>query len=240
MEEQAREPMAQPEPCQQRGAEGGFLNRARLRAILGSGQLRPVRAEDAARVAAVFNETALDGVSSATDTVWSAATAADYIELCNNSGWPMWVADTGQGIAAWVSIRAFSWMPGVCRETGEVAMYIGRRWYGSGLATHLFQLLAVLAVAHRYRSILAWVLESNASSCRFSRAMGGALRASLPDVARVGGRRVGVRIYAWDVDSLENSRLGRRMARRMGLPVQLPGENTSRGACPPVREGVTQ
>lgn len=204
-----------------------FLNLVRLRAILGPGELRPAREGDAGGIARIFNETALDGRSSATDAPWNVDKALGLVRDFEAAGWPLWVAATEGGIAAWVSIRAFSWTPLACQETGETSMFIAGKWQRRGLATHLFQLLAVLAAQHRYHTIVAWILETNTASCRFSRAMGGALWATLPGIARVAGRRVGVRLYAWDVETLESSRLGQRMIRRMAPSLQAPALATA-------------
>jgi L-amino acid N-acyltransferase YncA len=145
------------------------LNPSRLDRLLGLCRVRPARADDAAALAEIFNETVFNGHSSLLGRPVSPAEMALEIQSNAESGWPFWVCLSRQCVVAFVNLRPFSWASVASFETAEFAIYIGASWQGIGLGSEMYTLALVLAEKRGCHNLACWILGNDSASLKLAR-----------------------------------------------------------------------
>jgi phosphinothricin acetyltransferase len=99
---------------------------------------------------------------------------------------PIWVAETGGGIAGWLGLRNFYGRPAYHR-TVEVATYVATDFQRHGIATALLQHATATAPALDIATLLAFVFVHNDASLALFRKAGFRDWGTLPRVAELDG-----------------------------------------------------
>jgi phosphinothricin acetyltransferase len=154
--------------------------------------VRPARAEDAARIAEIWNREALETLAT-TDTE-PRDIAAQRAWLAEHSpAYPVIVACADQ-ILGYAALTAYRPKPAF-RRTVEDSVYVDRAWRGRGVGRLLVAHLIEAARAAGHHSMLARITADNHASRRLHEALGFRLVGLEEEVAFKLGRWIDVATY---------------------------------------------
>jgi L-amino acid N-acyltransferase len=129
-----------------------------------NGRIRPARESDAARIAAIYNESVASSVATF-DT--QPRSDADQVERLRRHGrrYPILVADAdGDGqVVGWASLTPWSDRPAYA-GTVEDSVYVDRNWAGRGVGRALLAATIERARALGYHAVLARVAGASPAS----------------------------------------------------------------------------
>ena len=203
------------------------LSPAKLDRLLGLGWVRPADHADAASLTEIFNQTALSGRNSPTDSHSTLAEMECLIQQQIDTDWPIWVCISHQSVVAFMLLRPFSWNPRNCCETAELAIYIDAAWQGIGLAPELTTLAFVLAEQKACHNVAIWVLAKNQASLKFTRKIFSEW-AHLPSLASSAGELCDVYVLGTQLAQWFASPPGRRArCHQMEAAAQLSTADTT-------------
>jgi phosphinothricin acetyltransferase len=113
----------------------------------------------------------------------------------NQNSWPIWVAESDQGILGWCSLSAYR--PGrmALRHTAEISYYVHESHRRRGIGSNMIQHAIDQCSALHFRSLFTLLLDINVSSIKILENFGFARWGHMPDVAEVDGKRYGHLIY---------------------------------------------
>lgn len=190
------------------------LNSARLDHLLGHAEVRFACREDAAAIAAIYNETALNGRTSASNELQTVEGMEYAIYLSHEISWPITVFMAGDQVAAYVFLQPFSWESQACGKTAELNVYIANRWRNTGLGIHLAGFAATLAYQLGCINGVCWIMDANPASRRLARAASCVEWGYFPKLGRSAGVLVDVALYGNRLDNFFATAWGRRIQRR--------------------------
>ena len=197
------------------------LDPARLDHLLGLGWVRPAQAHDASALAEIYNQTALTGRNSPTDSHATVEEMAHMIQRHSRSGWALWVCLAQQQVAGFVLLRPFSW--GLLGETAERAIYISKTWRGIGLGDELMTLCYALAEQYAYLNVTSWIFSDNPAALALARKTEHKW-AYFPSLARSAGELRAVDVFGREVGQWFATAQGREARRRQMAAATQSGD----------------
>jgi L-amino acid N-acyltransferase YncA len=155
--------------------------------------LRPATAEDAARLAEIWNREVLETLAT-TDTE-PRGVAAQRAWLANRSGlYPVVVAEVDHHVAGFAALTPYRAKPAFHR-TVEDSVYVDRVWRGRGIGQRLLEHLLGLGAAAGHHSVLARITADNHASRRLHEVLGFRLVGVEEEVACKFGQWLDVALY---------------------------------------------
>jgi len=155
--------------------------------------VRRARADDAARIAEIWNREAI-GTFATTDTEPRDLAAQQAWLAGHTPEYPVIVAIAHTRIAGYAALTAYRPKPAF-RRTVEDSVYVDRAWRGHGVGRLLLTHLIELAVAAGHHSMLARITADNQASRRLHEALGFRLVGVEEEVAFKLGRWIDVATY---------------------------------------------
>ena len=156
--------------------------------------LRLAHADDAARIAQIWNREALETLAT-TDTEPRDAAAQRAWLATHSAEYPVLVAtaDTGD-VLGYAALTAYRPKPAF-RATVEDSVYVDRAARGRGVGRALLARLLTLAARQRHHSVIARITSDNTASRRLHEALGFRLIGVEEEIAFKLGRWVDVAVY---------------------------------------------
>lgn len=155
--------------------------------------IRPARAADAARLAAIWNHEAL--TTFATTDTEPRGLAAQRAWLAQHSdAYPVLVATAANRVAGYAALTAYR-PKTAFRHTVEDSVYVDREWRGAGVGRLLVAALLEQAARHGHHSVMARITAGNLASRRLHEALGFRLVGVEEEVALKLGRWLDVALY---------------------------------------------
>ena len=155
--------------------------------------IRPARAADAARLAAIWNHEAR--TTFATTDTEPRDVAGQRAWLARHSdAYPVLVATTGDRVAGYAALTVYRPKPAF-RQTVEDSVYVDREWRGAGVGRRLLAALLEQATRHAHHSVIARITAGNVASRRLHEALGFRLVGVEEEVALKLGRWLDVAVY---------------------------------------------
>jgi len=176
--------------------------------------VRPATVEDAAAIAAIYNQTALNGQTSPTNIELSEVGIRQMVGDLQGTGWPFYVFTTHDEVAGYVFLKHFSWEPQACMATAELNVYISAPWRNVGLGIHMAGFIYTLADSAGCSNVACWIMDINSASHRLARATGCVEWAKFPKLTRSAGALVDVSVVGNSVDAFFATNWGRRIRQR--------------------------
>lgn len=201
--------LTQAYPCFRRYNTGqaNSTNRHNSATLLPSGVanvsnilIRKALPTDQMRIVGIYNESIpgrlatadLEPVSVEDRRAWFAEHAAPQR--------PLWVAEAGHEIAAWLGLRSFYGRPAY-HHTVEVSVYVGNRWQRRGIAAMLLQEALNQASGLEIQTLLAFIFGHNRPSIALFERFGFTRWGNLPRIAVLDEIERDLVIYGRRLDS---------------------------------------
>lgn len=161
---------------------------------------RDARADDAAALAALDNRLIAGTTVTFRTAPTSAADRADWIAARQEAGFPVLVAETGDGrLAGYASYGPFRSAPGYAL-TVEHSIHLDEEARGAGLGRALMTALQARARAQGLHAMVGVLSAENEASRGFHRALGFTPAALLPEVGHKFGRWLGIEFWVLLLD----------------------------------------
>jgi L-amino acid N-acyltransferase YncA len=129
--------------------------------------IRPARPEDAAAIAAIYNE----GIAGRQATFETRPRAADEVAAWFGEDGPLLVAADGDEVLGWARVTAYSDRC-VYAGVGEYAVYVAARARGRGVGRELLGALCAEAERRGLHKLIGRMFALNAASRALARAAG--------------------------------------------------------------------
>jgi phosphinothricin acetyltransferase len=155
--------------------------------------VRPARAEDAARIAAIWNREVRETLAT-TDTEPRDVGAQRAWLAEHSPAYPVLVAIEGERLVGYAALTPYRPKPAF-RGTVEDSVYIDRAWRGRGVGSLLVAHLIERARAAGHHSMLARITADNHASRRLHESLGFRLVGVEEEVAFKLGRWIDVATY---------------------------------------------
>jgi len=127
-------------------------------------RIRPARPEDAAAVAAIYNEGIRDRVATFETDLRTAEERRRWI-VERPPRYGVLVAETAEGVVGWVSLNPFSPRPAY-RYVADISIYVGRRARGGGIGGRLLRAGMAWAAAREFHKLVLTLFPENGAARR--------------------------------------------------------------------------
>ena len=118
----------------------------------------------------------------------------DWFRAHSRNQYPLWVAQTDNAIAGWISFREF--LPRQAyRGTGELSVYVREKFRRRGIGRKLLQEAIVRAPQLNLHTLVGLIFAQNEPSIELFRALGFERWGLLPGVARVDEQALDLAIF---------------------------------------------
>ena len=148
--------------------------------------IRHATAADLPAIVAIYNASIPGRLATADTEPVGVDDRRDWFAAFDPDRRPLWVAESGGGIAGWLGLRSFYGRPAYHR-TVEVAVYVAPEFHRQGIAAALLDHAALAAPALDIATLLAFVFGHNGASLSLFRKAGFADWGALPRVAELDG-----------------------------------------------------
>jgi L-amino acid N-acyltransferase YncA len=148
--------------------------------------IRHATAADLPAIVAIYNASIPGRLATADTSPVTVDSRREWFEAFDPALRPIWVAEAGGEIAAWLGMRSFYGRPAYHR-TVEVAVYVAPRFQRQGLARALLARAVDSAPGMGIATLLAFVFGHNEPSLALFRRAGFAGWGNLPRVAELDG-----------------------------------------------------
>lgn len=164
-----------------------------MTAVAAALALREARAEDAARLVAIWNHEVRATVATTDTEVRDVAAQRAWLET-HSALHPVVVAVAADEVTGYAALTAYRPKPAF-RPTVEDSVYVDRRWRGRGVGHLLVADLLERATALGHRSMIARIIADNVASRRLHEQLGFRLIGIEEEVAFKLGRWLDVAVY---------------------------------------------
>jgi phosphinothricin acetyltransferase len=148
--------------------------------------VRNASAADLPAIVAIYNASIPGRLATADTSPVTVESRREWFEAFDPARRPLWVAEAGGEIAAWLGLRSFYGRPAYHR-TVEVAVYVDPRFQRQGMARALLARTIDSAPGLGIATLLAFVFGHNEASLALFRRAGFADWGALPRVAELDG-----------------------------------------------------
>jgi len=155
--------------------------------------IRDAREQDAAAIAAIYNQAVLTSTATYDTVPQSVEARLEWLRE-HDERHPVIVAEDDGGVVGWASLSKWSQRPGYDR-TVEISTYIDEGARGRGLGTILTQAMIDRARAIGYHAIISRISLDNERSVRMTERLGFERVGTLREVGFKFGQLLDVAIY---------------------------------------------
>lgn len=159
------------------------------------GTVRPALVEDAAAIAAIYNDAVATTVATFDTEPRSAEEQRRWLDAHGRSH-PVLVALDGETIVGWSSLSAWSERTAYA-ATAEVSVYVRSDWQGRGVGRRLLAALISEARLQGLHTIIARIAEGNPASVRLHERAGFRSIGVMREVGFKFGRHLDVHLFQW-------------------------------------------
>jgi L-amino acid N-acyltransferase YncA len=149
--------------------------------------LRSATADDADRIAEIYNESIAAGNTTMDEKRWSAKRVERMLLTLRRNEGILVLIDDDAFVIGWGVLKRYSDRSGY-RHTGETAVYLTRSRLRSGGGSTIKRGLIQLAEGHGYHHLVAKVLSENTGSVEFNLRFGYVVVGTQKEIGLLGGR----------------------------------------------------
>lgn len=148
--------------------------------------VRDAQVGDLPAIVAIYN-TAIPGrmVTADTEPV-PVESRIGWFSAHNPESRPIWVAESGGTIVAWLSFSSFYGRPAYS-ATAEISLYVDPDWHRKGIGRELLRRAIEHSPSIGVRTLLGFIFAHNAPSLRLFEGFGFEQWAYMPDIAELDG-----------------------------------------------------
>ena len=126
---------------------------------------RLARRDDLEQIVAIYNATVPGRIVTADTEPVTVASRVNWFEQHLPNFRPLWVVESQQHLAAWLSFSSFYGRPAY-NKTAELSVYVHESFRRQGLATHLLQQALSHAPELQIDTLLGFIFAHNTPSLR--------------------------------------------------------------------------
>ena len=148
--------------------------------------VRDATAADLPRIVTIYNDSIPGRLATADVEPVTVEQRRAWFERHSPARRPLWVAENGQGIAAWLSLESFYGRPAY-DATVELSVYVANAEQRRGIGDHLLRCALERAPALGVKTALGFIFAHNEPSLALFRRHGFAEWGRYPDIAVLEG-----------------------------------------------------
>ena len=158
---------------------------------------------DLPRIVDIYNSSISGGRSTADTEPVSVASREEWFARHTPDRRPMWVAEVGGEIVAWIGLSSFYGGRPAYDATAEVSLYVAPEYQGRGLGRSLKERMIAHCPRIGVTTLLSMFFDHNEATRRLNDKLGFLQVGHLPEIAVVGGEKRGLVIAALRISPSE-------------------------------------
>jgi len=151
---------------------------------------------DLPAVVAIYNQSIPGGWSTADTAPVAVADRVDWFGKFDPKRRPLWVAELGGEVVAWVGLTSFYAGRPAYDATAEISLYVGTAYHGRGIGRHLKERMIAACPGLGVTTLLSLHFDHNAATQKLNDALGFVAMGHLTEIAVVQGVKRGLLISA--------------------------------------------
>ena len=158
--------------------------------------VRDATAADLPAVVGVYNESIPGGWSTADTAPVAVADRVEWFRKFDPARRPLWVAEVGGEVVAWVGLTSFYGGRPAYDATSEISLYVGTAHHGRGIGRSLKERMIAHCPALGVTTLLSMHFDHNAATKHLNDRLGFVALGHLTEIAVVNGVKRGLVISA--------------------------------------------
>ena len=150
---------------------------------------------DLPAIVEIYNQSIPAGLSTADTTPIAVADRIEWFRKFDPAKRPIWVAELGGEVIAWIGLTSFYGGRPAYDATAEVSTYIATAHQRKGIGTRLKKRMIAACPKLGVTTLLSVAFDHNEATRRMNEALGFVQAGHLEGIASIGGEKIGV-IYS--------------------------------------------
>ncbi|MGE7774913.1 N-acetyltransferase family protein [Chitinophaga sp. NPDC101104] len=149
---------------------------------------------DLPQIVAIYNSTIASRMVTADTEPVSTESRQHWFDIHTPERRPLWVVENeGKDMVGWISFQSFYGRPAY-NATVEISIYLDENFRGKGFGREMLKYAIQHAPSFEVKTLLGFIFAHNTPSLRLFRSLGFEDWGTLPDIAELDGKEVGLKI----------------------------------------------